>query len=488
MTNAADEFCPTCGPADLDSILAKPYRMLVIGIFASVFLVAFEAIAVATAMPIVVRSLDGMQSYAWAFTAFFVTSLVATVAAGELADRHGPRVPLYGGIGLFVVGLIIAGSAQTMWELIAGRAVQGLGSGGVIVALYVVVGWAFPPHLRPRAFAVLSSAWVLPSIIGPVIAGSVAEHLNWRFVFLGLPPLVIPAALLMIGPIRRLQRPLDDPDAEITAGVRGSARVRLALGTAAGVALLQFAGQHLEWWSLGVAIVGVAVLAPTVRKLLPAGAFLLRRGLPTTVLMRGFFAGAFFGAEAFVPLMLVTHRGLSATLAGMSLTGAALGWATGSWWQGRPRTTIERPRLVQLGAALVAVAIAGVTVAVNSQVPVWVVAISWLIGGLGMGVSMSSLSVLVLEQSPGSEQGANSAALQISDAMCSVIFVGVGGAILAAAGGSMDGTASSDPGGSVFATIFAVMIALAIFTTIVAVRIRQPSVEAPTTEVAERVA
>ena len=488
MTNAADEFCPTCGPAEIDSVLAKPYRRLVFGIFATVFLVAFEAIAVATAMPIVVRSLNGLSSYAWAFTAFFVTSLVATVAAGELADRRGPRLPLFGGIGIFIVGLVIAGSSQTMWELIVGRAVQGTGSGGVIVALYVVVGWAFPPHLRPRAFAVLSSGWVLPSIIGPVIAGSIAEHLTWRLVFLGLPPLVIPAALLMIGPIRRLQRPADDPDAEVTAGARGSARVRLALGTAIGVALLQLAGQHLEWWSIGVAVAGLAVLGPTVRRLLPVGTFRLRRGLPTTVLMRGLFAGAFFGAEAFVPLMLVTHRGLSATLAGSSLTGAALGWATGSWWQGRPTTTISRPRLVQLGAGLVTTAIVAVALTVNPAVPVWVVAIAWLVGGLGMGLSMSSLSVLVLEQSPTREQGANSAALQISDAMCSVIFVGVGGAIFAAASGAtVNGADATDPGGSVFVTIFAVMVGLAIFTTAIAIRVRPPTVDAPAA-VSEQVA
>jgi hypothetical protein len=300
-------------------------------------------------------------------------------------------------------------------------------------------------------------------------------------VFLGLPPLVIPAALLMTKPVRRLVRPETPPDMAATTGVRGATRVWLAAGTAAGVGLLQFAGQHLEWWSVGPALFGLAVLWLTVRQLLPAGALRLRRGLPTTVMMRGLFAGAFFGAEAFIPLMLVTHRGLSATLAGMSLTGAALGWSAGSYLQGRPQTTVPRARLVQIGAGFVTLAIVGVASAVNASVPVWVVAVSWLVGGLGMGLAMASLSVLVLQQSPAREQGANSAALQISDAMCSVLFVGIGGAILAAAGGD-------DASRATFVTIFAVMIGLGLATTVVAPRVRQRGLATPVEPVRDPVA
>ena len=97
---------------------------------------------------------------------------------------------------------------------------------------------------------------------------------------------------------------------------------------------------------------------PSVPRLLPPGALRFARGLPTVVVLRGVFAGAFFGAEVFVPLLLVEQRGLATTLAGASLTGGALTWSLGSWYQGRPNCRFSRTQLVTVGLVLVAVGIA----------------------------------------------------------------------------------------------------------------------------------
>lgn len=419
----------------------------------------------ATALPVAARDLQGLDLYAWSFTALLLTSLVGTVVAGEYNDRRGPRAPLLTGTAIFVAGLVLAGTARSMLPFIAGRAVQGLGVGLVIVSLYVVIGRAFPPNLRPRMFALLSSGWVLPSIIGPVVAGYVTENLHWRWVFLGIPPLVVPAVALMLGRLGGLGA---EPDETAGAGPRGWRRIGLAVGAAAGVASLQYAGQHLEWASLAFLVVGLVVLVPTLRLLLPVGALVMRRGLAATVVMRGLMAGAFFGAEAFIPLMLVTQRGLTTTQAGASLTGAALGWAFGSWWQGRPTTTTPRHRLVQIGAAVMGTAVAAAALTVMDLTPAWTIAIAWTVGGLGMGLAFTSLSVLTLEQSPVAEQGANSAALQISDAVLSVVFVGIGGTLLAAGGGA-------DAGPPTFLAIFVVTAGLAIFAAVVAARVRTPA-------------
>ena len=276
-----------------ESVFGPRLRGLTSGIFGVVFLVAFEAMAVATAMPVAVQELHGLPLYGWAFSAFLVTSLFSTVVAGELSDARGPRLPLLGGIAAFTVGLVVAGLAPTMPVFILGRALQGFGGGAVVVALYVVVGRAYPESQRPQVFALMSAGWVLPSLVGPTVAGALADHVSWRWVFLGVPLFVLPAVALVAPWLGRLE------GGHGSKGVRG--RKRAALATAVAVALLQYAGTRLDWVSLPLVLVAVALLIPTLPRLLPTGTLRLARGLPTAVAMRGFLAAAFFGAETFLP-------------------------------------------------------------------------------------------------------------------------------------------------------------------------------------------
>ncbi len=441
-----------------DSVFGPRLRGLTSGVFGVVFLVAFEAMAVATAMPVAVQELDGLPLYGWAFSAFLVTSLFSTVAAGELADARGPRLPLLGGIAVFTVGLLVSGLAPTMPVFILGRALQGFGAGGVIVALYVVVARAYVESQRPQVFALMSAGWVLPSLVGPTVAGALADNASWRWVFLGVPIFVLPAVALVAPWLGRL---------EGGHGARGEGgRKRAALATAVGVATLQYAGTRLDWVSLPLVLIASALLVPSVPRLLPAGALQLARGLPTSVMMRGFLAASFFGAETFLPLALVNERGLSTTLAGLSLTGGALGWAAGSFLQGRPG--LERPRwqLVRAGAGCVAFAIGALTLVLLPSVPVLVAGLGWVVGGFGMGMSMASISVVTMELSPDTDQGINSAALQVSDGLFSTIAIVIGSTIFAA------GHTAAGQDARVFATIFAVMAVIAVAGALAAPRMR----------------
>jgi len=133
-----------------------------------------------------------------------------------------------------------------------------------------------------------------------------------------------------------------------------------------------------------------------------------------------------------VPLMLVQERGLRPLVAGLALTGCAVGWATGSWVQSRPRQPWSRSTLLVVGALVVAAATAALPLAVLPQVPPCVVAPLWLVAGFGMGLAMTTTSVLALELSPASEQGRNSASLQISDSLGGVLGIGLAGAVFAA--------------------------------------------------------
>jgi MFS family permease len=349
-----------------------------------------------------------------------------------------------------------------MIVFIAGRMVQGLGAGAIIVSVYVTVAQAYSERVRPRAFAALAGAWVLPALVGPFAAGAIAEHIGWRWVFLGLLPLVLLPLVLVVPTVRALPRP-----APLAAGARRGV-VLSALAAAVGMALLQYAGQHLYWAGLLALAAGLALLVPSLPRLLPAGTLRLRRGLPSIVLMRGVLAGAFMGAEAFVPLMLVEYRDLSATQAGLALTLSAIGWFGGSWLQGRPSLRIDRRRLVQLGAVSVATGITVVLLALSVAVTPWVATLAWAVAGFGMGLSLASLSVLLFELSPKAEQGANSAALQMSDAFGTIVMLGLAGAFFAAVHESASAAWTFGP-------IYVVMAAVALAGLVVAARVKPQS-------------
>lgn len=443
-------------------VLGRAHRALSVGIVSVVFLIAFEATAVGTAMPVAARELHGVASYAFAFSGFFTTSLFGMVLAGQWADRRGPLAALTTGIGSFAAGLVIAGTAQTMWVFILGRAVQGLGGGLVIVALYVVVGRAYPERLRPAIMAAFAAGWVVPSIVGPLASGAVTEQLGWRWVFLGIPVLVVFPLALALPQIRR--RASGPVDAEAAPAPLDRRRIRLALGIALGAGLVQYAAQDLRPLSLVPAAAGAALLVPAVLGLLPRGTYRAARGLPSVVLLRGVCAGSFVAAESFVPLMLVTQRGLSPTLAGLSLAAGGGTWALGSWLQSRPRLAPYREPLMTAGMVLVVAALATAPSVLLPAVPAWIVAVVWAFGCLGMGLVISSTSVLLLRLSAPEEAGANSAALQISDALSNALLLAAAGAAFAALGG---GTAAHP---AAFAVVFFAMAVVALAGVWVATR------------------
>ncbi|MFE9879652.1 MFS transporter [Streptomyces sp. NPDC005784] len=458
-------------------VLSRPYRALSIGIVSVVLVIAFEATAVGTAMPVAARELGGVALYAFAFSGYFTTSLLGMVLAGQWSDRDGPLVSLASGIGAFAAGLLLSGTADGMWMFILGRAVQGFGGGLVIVALYVVVGRAYPERLRPSIMAAFAAAWVVPSVVGPLAAGAVTEHLGWRWVFLGIPALVGVPLALALPQIRRRA------SGHAGAGDRAPLdrrRIRLAFAIALGAGLLQYAAQDLRPLSLVPAAAGAALVVPAVRGLLPHGTWRAARGLPSVVLLRGVSAGAFVAAESFVPLMLVTQRGLSPTLAGLSLAAGGGTWALGSWVQARPRVEPYRERLMFLGMLLVAAAVAAAPSVLIPAVPVWTVAVAWAFGCFGMGLVIASTSVLLLHLSAPEEAGTNSAALQISDALSNVLLLAVGGAAFAALGGgavahtaaaTTSAAQSSHP--AAFAVVFLPMAGVALVGAWVTTRLRE---------------
>jgi len=164
--------------------MGPAYRLLTVALLALVTIIAFESMAISTAMPAVAKDLDAVRSYGLAFSFMLTAELLGIVLAGVWADRRGPLPSLFAGQLLMAAGSALAGLAPTFTVLLAGRLIAGLGAGLIVVALYVVIGRAYPDALRPKVFSWLSAAWVLPSMIGPPIAGWLTSTWSWRWVFL----------------------------------------------------------------------------------------------------------------------------------------------------------------------------------------------------------------------------------------------------------------------------------------------------------------
>ncbi|MBB3085888.1 MFS transporter [Geodermatophilus sabuli] len=452
----------------------RRHRLPTSGLLLLVTLVAFEAMAVGTAMPTVVAELDGLAWYGWPFSAYLVASVIGMVVGGDLGDRRGPRSALGAGVAVFGAGLLAAGLAGSMALLVAARAVQGLGGGLIAVSLYVVAGQAYGASLRPRLFGAISAAWVLPALVGPVLAGLVTTHASWRWVFLGLLPLVTVSVLLVLPALRDLAAPTS------SGAPGGRARPAWAALAGIGIGALQVAGQRLDLAAPALAAGGLVALALGLRRLLPAGVVRARAGLPAVVGARGLLAGAFFGMDVLLPLALTQLHGFSPTAAGLPLTAGAVGWATASQLQGR-HPAVSRARLLRVGFVLLAVGVGASALVAVPGVGGWPAYATWAVAGLGMGLGMPSVGVLLLAQSPEHRRGADSAAFQIADVTGAALCVGLVGVLVAAA------TAALLPLPGAVAVAAAALTGLALVGAVVAPRAAAPAEEGvagPTTTLA----
>lgn len=375
---------------------ARAQRTVLVGMVAYIALGAFESLAVSTAMPTVAAELDGLRLYTYAFAATAGAGVLGMLVGGRWTDRAGPAAPLWAGIGMFLGGLLVAGLAPSMGVLLSGRVLQGTGAGLESVALYVLVARVFPEESRARVFAWFAAAWVVPGVVGPLVAGLVTQHLGWRWVFLAVPALALPA-LLALRPALVAARGADD-------GPR----------TAAGAAGADDAGDAPPARVRDVAV-------PVLRG---------DRGLGTVVQVRALMSAAFVGAEVLVPLALVRERGLSPALAGAVLTLHVLGWSAGSWLRGRGVAALSHAAYLRLGGVSLTLGIAGIALVTLPGLPLPVAATPWVLAGLGMGLSYPTLNLLALELAPGGGQGTAMSAMQVADAAAATLALSGTGALL----------------------------------------------------------
>ena len=446
-------------------VFSARYRALTTGVVLSVGLVAFESLGVATVLPEIARGLDGLDAYGWGLSALMLAQILGAVVAGQDADRRGPGRPLALGLLVFAAGCVLAGVAGSWPMFLLGRFAQGLGVGAVMGMAYAMIGLAYPDGLRARMFALLSSAWTVPSLVGPTLAAVVADTVGWRGVFMLLPPLVAAAAVLTL-PGARALRPAASPADEAAAdkSAADAAAVDQAAVDQAAVDQAAADGADGPWWKgpvaasilltagtglfiqallldriaplVVLAVLGLGAAVAAVGRVTPAGTLTARRGVGAGVALRFLLCGVYFGSEAFLPLGLTELRGVGAAAAGLGLSAGALTWVAGSALQaGRDGARRgDRTASMVLGSLVLLAGLAVMALGVLADaVPPLTAVAGWAIGGLGMGVAFNAATTETTELAPAARQGEVGAALQLAQTLATAVISGIGGATIAIA-------------------------------------------------------
>jgi MFS family permease len=353
-------------------------RMLLWGLLLAVGLRAAHELVGAGVLPALTRDLNGE---AWAgpfFSVFGLASAAGILTAGGVADRSGPAPTLAFGLAGFGIGMLATGLAPSMPAVVAARALEGFGAGVVACVVSAAVIRAYDDAARARVLAWLSAAWVIPGLIAPALAVGVADLFGWRFVFLGLVPLVGLAAVLALPGLYR----------------QGGATAARANGSAS------------------AAVFG-------------------NRDLLAALAARALVVFAFFGVESFLPLALSTVRAAPAREVAAVLTLSALTWTAGSFLHSRWSEQFRPAALTGAGALLLVAGIAGACAALLPATPRGVALASWCFAGFGMGVAYTAATAAAMRASAAGAEGATGAALGITDALSASLATAVGGALLA---------------------------------------------------------
>ena len=445
----------TPAPPRLWSARSAPF---IIGAFLQMTFIAVEAFAVTTVLPGAMAELDAENWYSLAFAATISTSLVGMVVGGNWSDRSGPRPPLAVGGGLFLLGLALCVLAPGAATFIAGRLLQGIGGGIVSVVLYVLIARIIPAPARPAMFGLLTTAWLVPSMAGPVVAGALAQLLTWRAVF----ALILVGSGLALLVLLRVAHAGGGPMDEAARATAIFGRTgRLSLLAAGVLVLLHLGAQTGGLRALLLVGAGLAALALVARTLLPPGTLRLRGAAQRLVALRAGFGVSSAVPDVYLTLYLQSERGLSPTAAGLILAVGALGWASGSFVQTRrPSTSADHRLLIVLAAPLVAAAPVGALLLVTGLVPVPLVVLTALLKGVGMGIASARVATATLDLAPPAEQGGYSSALQSGEAMAVAASTAVMAVVLSVLGAGAGG----------FVGVYLLLAAVAVGTVLIAAR------------------
>jgi EmrB/QacA subfamily drug resistance transporter len=431
-THKSDDSEVNVPAPDSEGLSQRQIYLVFAGVMAGLALSALDGTIVTTALATIVGELGGIEYYAWVGTSYMLTSTTATPLFGKLSDLYGRRLLFQIAIITFIVGSLLCGVSQNMWQLVVSRGIQGIGGGGLFSLAFAIIGDVVPPRERGKYVGFITSIFTASSVLGPLIGGFIVDNTSWRWIFLvnlpvGLIALVITDRALRL-PFVRHQRKIDYLGATLLI----VAVTSLLLG-------LSWTGESYGWTSIAtlglfaVTVVSTAMFISWERRaqepIIPLS--MLKLDVVSTVVPMMFLVGAIiFGANTFMPLYLQGVTGVSATNSGLLLAPLAVAVAVTAIITGRITARTGKYKLwLPMGAlfsigGLIMVSFLGTT---RGYLYVAMIGSFWI--GAGMGALMPTGTLAVQNAVPMHEMGSASS---------TVIFMRqLGGAIGLAAYGTL---------------------------------------------------
>lgn len=371
--------------------------LVFVSLMLGMFLASLDQTIVATALPTIVGELGGLEHLAWVVTAYLLTSTASAPLYGKLSDLYGRKIMFQGAISIFLVGSVLSGLSQSMAQLIAFRAVQGIGAGGLMVMALTIIGDILSPRERGRYQGYMGSVFAVSSVGGPLLGGFFVDNLDWRWVFyinlpIGLLALMATARFLHL-PVQRRQRKIDYLGA-----------VLLVTGVSTALLVTVWGGSEYAWTSpliIGLGLAAAVLLglflvqeqrAP--EPILPLRLFRNRVFAVTSA--TGFIVGvAMFGGIIFLPLFLQVVTGVSATDSGLLLVPLMAGILTTSIVSGRRITAHGRYKRYPIAGTAIAAAGLYLLSTMTPETPVAITSLYMLVLGSGLGLVMQVLVIAV---------------------------------------------------------------------------------------------
>ncbi|MEV4947495.1 MFS transporter [Streptomyces sp. NPDC053755] len=378
----------------------QSHRTVIVAIGAlllGMLLAALDQTIVSTALPTIVSELGGMEHLSWVVTAYMLASTAATPLWGKLGDQYGRKKLFQAAIVIFLLGSVLCGIAQNMPQLIAFRAVQGLGGGGLMVLSMAIVGDLVSPRERGKYQGLFGAVFGATSVLGPLLGGLFTEHLSWRWVFyinvpIGIVALFVIAAVLHI-PARGTRHTIDYLGTLLIASVATCLVLVASLG-----------GTTWEWGSpqiIGLAVLGAVLLVCFVRvekravePVLPLKLFRIRTF--TLVSVISFIIGfAMFGAMTYLPTFLQVVQGVTPTMSGVHMLPMVLGMLLTSTASGQIVSRTGRWKVFPLaGTAVTAVGLL-LLHRLTETSSTWEMSLTFFVFGAGLGLVMQVLVLVV---------------------------------------------------------------------------------------------